>query len=323
LNNFLNPYYFFTNNNLMYKQKVTRKKCSNFKTRKISCFTTKKLQELRKIWNKANTNNRIRRKDILTTNKKISKKKLWKELSIRLNTEDDSKWKSILSRSDNISIKSINKITEDVFAPKVPYSWDKKPDTWLSTDDIVDILKYFEKKYPKFKFYEPTTRDFAKKNINGNCVLSDLCNCDVNAISEKYDSFGTIFNNDYSYQSGSHWNAFFVNIETKEIMFYDSFGHQPNEEILNLMNNIKNQGKNNNDNYEIMINNKAHQKSSTECGMYSIYFLVRMLSGEKFIDFCNRDIPDKIVYCLRGVFMDDQNGTYKCSLYKNIDNVSK
>ena len=58
----------------MYKQKVTRKKCSNFKTRKISCFTTKKLQELRKIWNKANTNKRIRRKDILTTNKKISKK---------------------------------------------------------------------------------------------------------------------------------------------------------------------------------------------------------------------------------------------------------
>ena len=147
----------------MYKQKVTRKKCSNFKTRKISCFTTKKLQELRKIWNKANTNKRIRRKDILTTNKKISKKKLWKELSIRLNTEDDSKWKSILSRSDNISIKSINKITEDVFAPKVPYSWDKKPDTWLSTDDIVEILKYFEKNIQNLNFMNQQQEILPKK----------------------------------------------------------------------------------------------------------------------------------------------------------------
>ena len=55
-----------------------------------------------------------------------------------------------------------------------------------------------------------------------------------------------------------------------------------------------------------------------------IISLIALIYGaEKFIDFCNRDIPDKIVYCLRGVFMDDQNGTYKCSLYKNIDNVSK
>jgi len=307
----------------MYKQKITRKKCSNFKTRKISCFTTNKLNELKKIWNKSKTNKRIKKKDITNKQGKISKSKLWKELGKRLNTEDDSKWKNILTRMDYDFKNKIDDIADDVFAPKVPYSWNKKPDTWLSTNEIVDILKYFEKKYPKFKFYEPTTRDFDKKNISGDCVLSDLCNCDIKEISKKYDSFGTIFNNDYSYQSGSHWNAFFVNIKTKEIIFYDSFGSQPNNEIKNLMNKIQKQGDMNNENYKIKININAHQKSSTECGMYSIYFLIRMLSGEKCDDFFNRSIPDNVVYCLRGVLMDDQNGTYKCSFYKNIETVTK
>lgn len=307
----------------MYKQKITRKKCSNFKTRKISCFTTNKLKELKKIWNTSNTNKRIKKKDITNKQGKISKSKLWKELSKRLNTEDDSKWKNILTRMDYDFKTKIDDIVDDVFAPKVPYSWNNKPDTWLNTNDIINILKYFEKKYSNFKFYEPTTRDFANKDLHGKCLLSDLCNCDIKKISKKYDSFGTIFNNDYSYQEGSHWNAFFVNIKTKEIIFYDSYGSEPNKEITKLMENIQNQGKGMNDFYKIKINKTSHQKTHTECGMYSIYFLIRMLSGEKCDDFFNRSIPDSVVYCLRGVLMDDQNGTYKCSLYKNIETVTK
>ena len=46
------------------------------------------------------------------------------------------------------------------------------------------------------------------------------------------------------------------------------------------------------------------QYSNTECGMYSIYFLIRMIQGESFKKFCKTSISDKWMLKFRKVLFD-------------------
>lgn len=286
--------------------KKSRRLCNNYKRNK-TCYKTKDLKDMAK---KLFPNESFKNKKI----KKTLKKKISKELG-----EDEYKWISKLYSDD----KNKKKKLKSRFSPQIPKEWKYKKDSWLSNIDINKVISYFQKKYKKFHYLKATSRDFDKKDYKGTCLVSNLCSYKLKDLEKKYNSFGVIFNTDLSYEPGQHWNALYVDIIKGKIYFYDSFGTKPNNEVINLMNRFKNE-KDLKRNYEIYTNENTngHQSTTTECGMYSIYFLVRMLKNESFNSFINRKIPDKYVYCLRRVLFDDyENIYYECSEKTGIKNI--
>ncbi len=52
------------------------------------------------------------------------------------------------------------------------------------------------------------------------------------------------------------------------------------------------------------INTKRHQTSNTECGVYSIYFLVKQIEGQLFHDLISQVIPDSTIETFRNIFFN-------------------
>ena len=55
---------------------------------------------------------------------------------------------------------------------------------------------------------------------------------------------------------------------------------------------------------KLQSNGRRFQYSNSECGMYSMYFIIRMLEGESFKKFCKKRIPDDYMLKFRKVLFD-------------------
>jgi hypothetical protein len=138
----------------------------------------------------------------------------------------------------------------------MPESWNKNMNTWLSTIDILKVMKQYEQKYQDFLFIGPVPIDFDYKITFGMCISNELCNFNL----EKFINFGKkrlgiVFNLDPHYMSGSHWVALFFDSNTGGIYFFDSYGIKPKKEILNFMEKIKKQGN------DLLLKNKIYLNS--------------------------------------------------------------
>jgi hypothetical protein len=103
------------------------------------------------------------------------------------------------------------------------------------------------------------------------------------------------------------------------VFYFDSTGSEAPTEIKTLIHRIQNQGKQMIPRINIKSynnNGQDHQKSNTECGMYSLFFLITMLTGkmedkelptgelelgfnDKIVLFRDAIIPDKYVEIYR------------------------
>lgn len=75
----------------------------------------------------------------------------------------------------------------------------------------------------------------------------------------------------------------FINIKKKKIFFFDSVGDKPPMEIIKLADRIKEQGANLNDKIDFTFDTNEgieHQYGNTECGIYSLFFIVHMLEDK-------------------------------------------
>ena len=80
----------------------------------------------------------------------------------------------------------------------------------------------------------------------------------------------------------------------------DSYGEEIPKRIKNFTKKVQNQAiSQKQGNYELIISEKRHQYSESECGMYSLYFIIRMLKGMKFRNFVGGRIKDDIMKKLR------------------------
>ena len=198
----------------------------------------------------------------------------------------------MLFRSDFIKNKAVKKHT---FRPKMPSSWKNNKYEWLSTDDINVVMKQYEKKYPDFRFMGTVPVDC----YIGSSLSCELSNLDVNKVFKKINKMGVVFNLDYSYQPGSHWVGLFVNDNKKHIVYFDSVGTPPPPEIENMMKKIKNEFKKKGKNFKIIISRKSHQYGNTECGIYSMNFIIQMLKGKTLGQLNQKRIPDKAMNEMR------------------------
>jgi hypothetical protein len=164
------------------------------------------------------------------------------------------------------------------------------------------MMRQYEEKYPDFIFIGPVPRDC---KIGGS-LQCELTNFDINRAYDKgIRKIGIIYNNDYSYQSGSHWNCVLIDMKDKTIEFYDSYGSKPLPEVLEFMK--KNAEKLNKRGMKVSLgyNNTRHQYDDYNCGMYSMYFLVKRLEGYKMEEIERMDITTKKMQNLKKVWYRD------------------
>jgi len=281
--------------NLNCSPNLNKNEINNF-----SCYTNSNILILKNLWNKKNKNNKITEKNPL---------KIW--IQLKKNMEDLCNKESCWLKQDFIkeNVLLIENL-KNSFLPSIPESWKKNPNEWLSNIDINNVLKHYENAYKNFEFIGPTPIDFNYKYNQKNCVCNKMCNFNLNEkIQKNINKIGIIFNLDPHYKGGSHWVSLFIDIFEKEIFYFDSAGNKIPNEILNFVNTVIKQGKilnppiflNFNQNYP-----NAHQYKNTECGVYSLFFIIKMLENKKDGNFFKtKKIKDNEIQKYRNIFFNN------------------
>jgi hypothetical protein len=132
--------------------------------KQFTCYTDKSLFKLRDKWNIRHPYEKI-----TTNDSKEIHKLLANYLSDLCNKE--SCW---LKQKHEFG--KLDEDFKDSFAPESPYEWKKNPNEWLSSIDIIKVMKQYEKAYKCFDFIGPSPIDFDKKQLYGECVWEELCN---------------------------------------------------------------------------------------------------------------------------------------------------
>tara|TARA_B100001123_G_C15341762_1_gene1035292 strand:- start:6647 stop:7498 length:852 start_codon:yes stop_codon:yes gene_type:complete len=244
--------------------------------------------------------------DIKTKNK--TKKEIYNNVRKsfqKSNCKYESCWPE-LSIFNQLS-KEEQKMIKDSFKPKKPKSWTKKPYTWLTTNDINNVMKQYEKKYPKFKFFGALPIDFDLKDNNNHCLVNQVCNMDLSQFQNK--CIGFVFNTDPHNKSGQHWFSIYIDLigmnrKKPTIYFFDSANpvkniHELPHQILELIERFQSQ---NNYELDVFYNDIRHQYGTTECGIYCLHFLIEMLKGTHFLDYIHQRITDKEIKKYRDIF---------------------
>ena len=237
----------------------------------FTCYTNKSLYKLRDMWN-------ARHPDVKITSN--SPKEIHLQISEHLSgvCNKESCW--LKQKADFGPVESMT----DSFAPESPQEWKKKPNEWLTSIDIINVMKQYEKAYKCFDFIGPTPIDFDTRKLYGECVWDELCNFSIEEqIKNGKTKIGIIFNTDPHNKPGQHWISMFINIKKKKIFFFDSVGDKPPSEIIKLVNRIKEQGVNLNNKINFTFDTNEgieHQYGNTECGIYSLFFIVHMLEDK-------------------------------------------
>jgi hypothetical protein len=261
-----------------------------------SCLTPDILLRIRDEYNATNATNPIVAANPL---------QIWNELRLR-----NSKCKSEDCWLRNVRDKSLRRqIKKYVFAPSQPPDWKDNPREWLSNFDIEQVMKQYEVAHPRFKFIGPTFVDFReRKKANNHCVSQPLCDFSLTDCRAKnIDCVGIVFNlSKYDDDDGSHWVSMFIDIKNNFIFYLDSGGDRPPKSIDQFAKEVQAQGT------EMMYikNKRQHQFGASECGMYSLFFIITMLTGkagdtslntnkDKFDFFQQQRIPDRYMLDLR------------------------
>jgi len=280
-----------------------------------SCFTIESLKKIAESYNKyigKDSNKQINISD--------NKADLVKQLTDRITTCKNNQ----LCWLDLPWVKQIkdNEIHKHTFRPTGPQQRFK----WLSTTNINEIVKQYEAKYKDFKFLGAVPYDFEELPQLG---IADLDFDEL--ISRGIHKIGLVINLDEHYKSGSHWVALYSNLLHNQVYFFDSYGYKPRKLIAEFAKkislwcykrnvlNVQKGGINDDldteskfmrakkNEYEteldVVYNKTRHQFKNSECGVYSVNFILRLLKGETFEEICsNVTLDDQVNECRKVYF---------------------
>lgn len=290
-------------NNKITKYNKTKK--NNFKgncspltdNNSYSCFSEEALIRMRLLWNARHPNDKIETKDPI---------KIWSEFRNRY--QDVCNSEQCLLRQKFVENKLGGDIISYTFVPQAPKTWKKNINEWLSSIDIINVMKQYEKKYKCFEFLGPSPIDFDKQLLYGECVWEELCKFDLKKLLSKGKyKIGIIFNTDPHHSNGEHWVSLFINVRAKPspfIFYFDSNGDKVLKEIKIFVDRVIEQGNKLGIDFIFQQNYpKLHQRGDSECGMYSLYLIIELLKENKTYEyFMKNRIPDKDVEEMRTVY---------------------
>jgi len=195
--------------------------------------------------------------------------------------------------------------------------------------DFKKIIKEFEKKFNTNNFPVEFI-NIVKKSYNN---LLDF-DTEINNIKNKVypiKILGMVPNLDEHWKGGSHWVALFFNLETGQMYFYDSYGYRPEKRLrayvkiiaewkykkdtgkalnIDVEDYMKGDDKPRNEiekKYDIRYSEIRNQYKNSECGVYSMNFIVRLLHGTKFNNIVSSSVPDDTINKCREVYFNNQD----------------
>ena len=185
-----------------------------------------------------------------------------------------------------------NNIMKSFFRPSMPDSWEEDPDEWLDSLNLADVMKQYEEVYPTFKFFGANPIDFSAPNPykkdaleKRECLEDSICKLRIDTLTKEGKThLGFIYNLDPSDKGGSHWIASFTDIPGHKSYYFDSYGFKPPPQIARFLRSLTLQDSK----MKLQYNARRFQYGDTECGVYCLYFLIRMLEGDDFRKFCRR-----------------------------------
>jgi hypothetical protein len=174
------------------------------------------------------------------------------------------------------------------------------------------VMKQYEKAYNCFDFIGPSPIDFDTRQLYGECVWEELCNFNLKKLIKKGKTkIGIIFNTDPHNKPGQHWISMFINIKKGNIFFFDSTGDKAPQQIKVLIDRIKEQGKDVVPPIDFKVDSNEgieHQYGNTECGIYSIFFIVHMLEDKLTEHYLKTHIlKDEYMQEFRHIYFNDSN----------------
>jgi Ulp1 family protease len=120
---------------------------------------------------------------------------------------------------------------------------------------------------------------------------------------------GLIFNTDPHDKPGEHWISMFINIKKGLIYFFDSAGDRIPARLNKLVRNIMHQGKKLSHPIRFKFDQNhpvEHQYGNTECGIYSLYFVIHMLEDKFTGEYLKTHIiTDKYVNKFRKIYFNE------------------
>ena len=290
------------------------------KTKKAFCYSKSSLIKIIKAWNLINPRNKIIITDtdsptaiIEKIDEKMhlishKKKAYWSWIDIIKNLAYKASQFKIIDEMKTIEKKDLR--------PQQPKEWIKNPTEWLSNFDIEKVLHQYDS-IPEnnYKFLGVFSIDFGLKNKNGKCLVDNDCIIDIKKILKKNIKYiGFITNLSKSNEPGTHWtSSFFVldpTLPSYGGYYYDSTAHDIPSDLRVVFKDIKTQceiifKKP----FKIYTSKVVHQRSNTECGMFSIAFQTRwvlLLNKNKntiFLDIIKfSGYTDKVMKFLRYKF---------------------
>lgn len=278
-----------------------------------SCFTLDDLKKISIAFNNFIKKNNINKKSINIVNDK-------KALLIQLtnNLEDVCSDQICWLKQDFIKELSDKNILKFTFRPDGP----EGKFEWLNTLHINNTMAQYEKKYKDFKFFGAVPIDFDDLPYLG---IKDI-NFDKLYQNNK-TKLGFIFNLDEHWQSGSHWVSMYADLKNNKIYYFDSYGKRPEKRIRNFVKRISKwcynksyctnscSEINTSDSYmnfdrknriekklNVDYNHNRHQYKNSECGVYSLNFILRLLNGNTYEDISHNKILDDEINKCRDVY---------------------
>lgn len=212
----------------------------------------------------------------------------------------------LLDTSYDIPKREKEMLRSTYLRPKYPQSWESDPDEWLDNFNIEAVMKQYQEACPWFRFVGVFPIDFSIRNpYSGDkdkCLYPEICDI---SLKDEYKNgiraLGFVFNLDTHDKSGSHWVGLYCDIHDLHVRkgpwcaYFDSYGYQTPAFISQLMRYFYKQSPK----MKLMYNGRRFQYSNSECGMYSMYFIICMLNGLNFKQFCKQRVPDEFMLTLR------------------------
>jgi len=253
--------------------------CSPSANKRKYCYSNQSLSKIIKIWNYLNPLDKIiigktdKLNDVINKINEKFKKTLHKDNTYWA-------WTDILKQQARA--KSKTSIVNDLIAiekndlrPSQPREWVDNPVEWLSNFDIIKVMRQYEAiPENKFKFLGVFSIDFGVKQR----VV------DMRAIIKTgIKHLGFITNLSRSHEPGTHWtSSFFVLDPTLPSFggyYYDSTTGKIPKDLIPVFVDIKKQMERLfKKPFPIAVNYIRHQRSNTECGVFSIAFQILWLN---------------------------------------------
>lgn len=279
-----------------------------------SCIRLHILVEMAKAYNKTASNeDTIKLSESLEVlNPKKYKRYLVSEFSKRMGDKCTTQkcWSSqdFIDNMKKSAQEELLKYTHRPDSPAGKYEW-------LNTFDINKVMEQYIKKYNgqnqvKTHFLGAVPIDFKELN------QLEASHIDYHGLYKNgVRQLAIVFNLDRHDQPGSHWVALFAdfsNLNSGKILFFDSYGIKPEKEIRVLMREISRfmiQIGIPIDKIKVDYNKLQHQKQGSECGVYSVWFLIKMIktSGNDFDKYVKNRVSDEKINKCRAIYFDKYN----------------